>query len=98
MSWQSDNFFGDDDQRSWRDGQADATGSWRAVDDQRGLSLDDSSRATGAYDDVWDKRAEGDDSHELLIVPGSGISMGEPFIPPRERPLALRLGILTLMA
>src|SRR5690349_24701108 len=101
MNWQSDNFSGDDDQRSWYDGAADATGVWPAVDVRRGLHLDDSSRAIDAYDDGWVKRAgddESNDSHEMLIVPGNGVSMGAPFIQPRERALALRLCMLTLMA
>ena len=34
---------------------------------------------------------------ELLIVPGSGVSMGDPFIKRRERPLSLRLAVLGLM-
>jgi hypothetical protein len=35
---------------------------------------------------------------QLLIVPGSGVSMGNPFIKRRPRPLTLRLAILSLMA
>lgn len=33
-----------------------------------------------------------------LVVPGSGVSMGSPFIKRRERPLTLRVAVLTLMA
>jgi murein DD-endopeptidase MepM/ murein hydrolase activator NlpD len=32
-----------------------------------------------------------------VIIPGSGVSMGNPFIPRRERPLTLRLAVITLM-
>jgi murein DD-endopeptidase MepM/ murein hydrolase activator NlpD len=32
-----------------------------------------------------------------VIIPGTGVSMGNPFIKRRERPLTLRLAVLTLM-
>ncbi len=32
-----------------------------------------------------------------VVIPGTGISMGNPFIKRRERPLTLRLGVLALM-
>lgn len=104
MSWRSDNVSGDDDQRSWYDGAADGADAWRAFDDPRALSPlspDDSAGALSAldaFDDGWDKLAGEDDSDETLIVPGNGVSMGAPFIQRRERPLALRLGMLMLMA
>jgi murein DD-endopeptidase MepM/ murein hydrolase activator NlpD len=33
-----------------------------------------------------------------VLIPGSGVSMGNPFIKRRERPLTMRLAIVTLMA
>ena len=33
-----------------------------------------------------------------VLIPGSGVSMGNPFIKRRERPLSMRLAIVTLMA
>src|SRR5262249_50410532 len=35
---------------------------------------------------------------QMLIVPGTGVSMGNPFIKRRQRSLTLRLAILGLMA
>ena len=34
---------------------------------------------------------------DLLIVPGDGVSMGAPFIRRRERPLSLRLAMVSLV-
>src|SRR6185437_16382601 len=32
-----------------------------------------------------------------VVIPGTGVSMGNPFIKRRERPLTIRLGMLALM-
>jgi hypothetical protein len=37
-------------------------------------------------------------SLEPIIVPGSGIAMGEPLLRRRERPLTLRIAVLALIA
>jgi murein DD-endopeptidase MepM/ murein hydrolase activator NlpD len=39
-----------------------------------------------------------DDESGPMIIPGTGESMGNPFIQRRERPLTMRIAILTLMA
>lgn len=33
-----------------------------------------------------------------MVIPGTGVSMGEPFIKRRERPLTMRLAVLTVVA
>src|SRR5690348_13316328 len=40
----------------------------------------------------------GEQTRAPVVIHGTGVSMGNPFIKRRERPLTLRIAILTLMA
>lgn len=95
MGWTSDGFSGDD-QRSWYDHTAHAASANNGWGDD--VLTDDPIRAMVAHNDAWDVSDTSEAPSQTLIVPGSGISMGEPFIQRRERPMALRISMLTLIA
>jgi hypothetical protein len=98
MGWTSGGFSGDDDQRSWYYSAADAPSDRRSYGDwDDDIPADDSVHALVAHDNAWNMSETSDAPSETLIVLGSGISMGEPFIQRRERPMAMRIGMLTLI-
>lgn len=95
--------FGDDEYA----GDADDESDDAAIPDSRHPR--DSSRAYAAVPPTDHTLAPMDDDHALapvgdsddlapVIIPGTGMSMGNPFIRRRERPLTMRLAIITLMA
>src|SRR5690242_12264775 len=83
--------------RDWSDWET-SKNNWALEDD--GADMSDDERALVAalddldLDDLDDIEAA---ETQLLIVPGSGVSMGAPFIKRRQRSLTLRLAILSLM-
>lgn len=86
MGWKSGRFSGDDDQGSWDD-EHNEYGEY-----------DEYDGAMVARDDAWGGVASASDAlTETVIVPGSGNSMGEPFLQRRERPLTLRITVLAVM-
>jgi len=96
MGWTSGNFSGDDDQRSWYGDAADAVSAYHGWD--RDVPTDNSIRAMVAHNYSWDASDTSDAPSETLIIPGSGSPMGEPFIQRRERPLAMHICVLALIA
>lgn len=56
----------------------------------RGLALRDDDQALAVYDDA--------PKTGPVLIPGTGVSMGEIFIKRRERPLTMRIAVLTLLA
>lgn len=99
MGWTSNGFPDNDDQQYWNGGAADApniqppSGKW--ADD----AVDTSVRAIVAQDYSTRRLpAISDTSKTPVIVKGSGVVMGKPFVKRRERPLTLRIAVMTLMA
>lgn len=66
------------------DAYDDATGGSRA------LAPRDAEHGLAAYDSQ--------SSHAPVVIPGTGVSMGSPFIKRRERPLTMRLAVLMVVA
>lgn len=56
----------------------------------RGLALRDDDQALAIHDDA--------PKTGPVLIPGTGISMGELFLKRRERPLTMRIAVLTLLA
>lgn len=85
MGWTTDDFSQGDNQyypSDWDD-----------------MPNDDSVQAMVEYDYVIEEVPdESDRAFDTLIVPGSGVSMGLPFIKRRERSLTFRITVLSLMA
>jgi LysM repeat protein len=73
-------------------GYHDGAGSYEPSDDDYSRSLIAAEDESARLPTVADNQAA------PMIIPGSGVSMGNPFIKRRERPLTLRLAILTLTA
>ena len=86
MGWTSDDFSDGNDRRAWYD----------SVDD---MPADNSVRAIIEHDYVIEDMADeyGPDS-DTLIVPGTGVIMGMPFLKRRERSMMFRITVLALMA
>jgi murein DD-endopeptidase MepM/ murein hydrolase activator NlpD len=57
---------------------------------ERGLALRESYEAPAAYEE---KRKTAP-----VLIPGAGVSMGELFLKRRERPLTMRIAVITLLA
>jgi hypothetical protein len=96
--------YGDDESR-----YASAYGDGYGDDSSRYVSTYGDAYGNGGYTDEQSRallpRASDDERLPALasdatsaptIIPGSGVSMGSPFIRRRERPLTLRLAVVTL--
>lgn len=93
MSWTSN---GNDNQQFWDEDAADAANDQLPVGGKDGdapiqavVAKDFSTRRLPAISDT---------QKAPVIVRGSGVPMGKPIIKRRERPLTLRIAVLTLMA
>lgn len=86
MSWTS-NGFPEDDERQFWEGAADAPENPNASV-QAIVAQDFSTRRLPALSDT---------QQAPVIVRGSGVAMGMPFLKRRERPLTLRVAVLTLI-
>ena len=66
---------------------------WSAYDEtgaSRALAPINGDQQLAAYDE---------ESRQVpVVIPGTGVSMGTPFIKRRERPLTMRLAVLTVVA
>ena len=99
MGWQSDGFAANEhgQQNAWYE-------SDEGYDEQRRESLhgdmgDTPVHAVAAREYFDRALADFDESSlDTIIVPGSGISMGEPLMRRRERPLTLCIAVLALIA
>src|SRR6185437_16399207 len=92
MGWTSN---GNDNQQFWQEDAADAANDQLPVGGRDGdapiqavVAQDFSTRRLPAISDT---------QKAPVIVRGSGVSMGKPFIKRRERPLTLRIAVLTLL-
>src|SRR5215469_12645313 len=63
-----------------------------------GYDPDTSDGALMPYDSVGVPALSNGSDKKPVLIPGTGVSMGNPFIKRRERPLTMRLAIVTLMA
>lgn len=59
-------------------------------DESRALVAQDADRAPALYDD--------EPAHSPVLIPGTGVSMGSLFLKRRERPLTMRIAVITLLA
>ncbi|HEU5349609.1 MAG TPA: LysM peptidoglycan-binding domain-containing protein, partial [Ktedonobacterales bacterium] len=110
MGWTSNGFPDDSNnldnsnQQLWDDGVADAASDQSAAGaPNTPIDIDTAVRAVVAQDFSTRRLpaisdVQRDTQKVPVIVRGSGTSMGTPFIKRRERPLTLRITVLTLMA
>lgn len=97
MGWTTNGFPDNDNQHYWDGGVADA------LDDPLAPASEAEDNATSvravvAQDFSTRRLPAISDTHKApVIVRGSGVAMGTPFIKRRDRPLTLRIAILTLM-
>jgi murein DD-endopeptidase MepM/ murein hydrolase activator NlpD len=97
--------------RSSRDRRYDESEYLDAVDDSAEYDAYDSAYADSYDDGTGEIRAlalQSDDQqlapydeesrHVPVVIPGTGVSMGAPFIKRRERPLTMRLAVLVMVA
>ena len=99
MGRRSDGFAGNEheQQNAWYESDDE-------YDEQHGSSAHDDMGDTpvhaAAAREYFDRAlADFDESSlETIIVPGSGVSMGEPLLRRLERPLTLRIAVLALIA
>lgn len=98
------NGFPDDDHQQLQNGAVSdaATSRHPSLADHQSEDADDIDetdiRAVVAKDYSTRRLPAITDTHQSpVIVPGSGVSMGRPFIKRREHPLTLRVTVLTLM-
>lgn len=98
MSRTSDGFPDNGNQQYWDDVAADAPINQSTPGDRNKPDIDTSMRAVVAQDYSTRRLPAIRDTQQTpVIVHGSGVSMGKPFIKRRERPLTLRIAVLTLM-
>lgn len=98
MGWTSNGFPDNENQQLWDGNVADAATSHLSANKAEDDSVDSSVRAVVAQDySTRHLPALTDVDKKPVIVRGSGVSMGKPFIKRRERPLTLRIAVLTLM-
>jgi murein DD-endopeptidase MepM/ murein hydrolase activator NlpD len=110
MGWRTQGFPGSDDQQPWGDDALDAASGQFAPDDLDGFDgfdgfdgaaepAPDAPIQSVVAQDFSTRRlpAISDTREAPVIVRGSGVVMGNPIIKRRERPLTLRIAVLTLM-
>ena len=102
MGWTTNSFPDNDGQQLWEGGAADAPGDQFSPDEPDDVSADpdpDAPIQAVVAQDFSTRRlpAISDTREAPVIVRGSGMAMGTPFIKRRERPLTLRIAVLTLM-
>ena len=70
-----------------------------AYDDRYDVDETAASHALATHDGQRDLAPVDDASRQVaVVIPGTGVSMGEPFIKRRARPLTMRLMVLTVIA
>jgi murein DD-endopeptidase MepM/ murein hydrolase activator NlpD len=86
--------------RDWSDWEHGANDWAMGAEDAKASDSDEERALVEALDDLDLDDLDDIEAAEtqMLIVPGSGVSMGNPFIKRRQRSLTLRLAILGLMA
>jgi murein DD-endopeptidase MepM/ murein hydrolase activator NlpD len=98
MNWNSNGFPDDETQKQWSATAADAANGPYFPDTENSVPPDDSVRAVVAQDFSTRRLPAISDTQQApVIVPGNGVYRGHPFIKRRERPLTLRIAVLTLM-
>ena len=99
MGWTSNDFpENDDHQQFWDDTVADATTDQPSSGKKGGDDIDTAVRAVVAQDYSTRRLPAIKDTQQApVIVHGNGIPLRNPFIKRRERPLTLRIAVLTLM-
>ena len=75
---------------AYDDERADDSAEYPAWGESRALVARDADHAPALYDDA--------PKTGPVLIPGTGISMGQIFLKRRERPLTMRIAVLTLLA